>query len=231
MRTRREVWARVGAAGTWQRAAVRHDRHGTWTRIRPISARGPRGRVQDACTPAALPGARGAALHREAPRAARPPPGGRARRLPAGVRLPRRPGLPLAGRRRLPLALPGRRKDRDDRLRRRLRAARRRRVPIRGARVRTTFFTVVAGTAARTGAPASYLEVRAAHPRRSGKCGSTSTASSLRGTPGFGVVIGVTVTVHYQPGAHPQWRTAVRFGARVRSRVRWQRQRPAVAAA
>ena len=29
---------------------------------------------------------------------------------------------------------------------------------------------------------------------------------------GAGVVIGVTVIVHYQPGAHPAWRTTVQFG-------------------
>ena len=87
-------------------------------------------------------------------------------------------------------------------------------VPIRGARVRTTFFTVVAGTAARRDAPVSYLEVRAAHPRRSGKVRFNLNATSwdLAQTHGIRVVIGVTVTVDYRPGARPQWRTAVPFG-------------------
>src|SRR5262249_4115377 len=30
-----EVWTRVGAAGTWKRAPVRHDLYGAWTTIRP----------------------------------------------------------------------------------------------------------------------------------------------------------------------------------------------------
>ena len=129
----------------------------------------PRGRLQERARRQPVPGPRGPALHREAHRAARPPPGSPAWRRPAGVRLPRRPGLPLAGRRRLPLALRGRRKKPDDRPRRRLRAARTAPACRSAGEGADEFFTVVAGTAARAGAPVSYLEVRAAHPRKSGK--------------------------------------------------------------
>jgi hypothetical protein len=86
--------------------------------------------------------------------------------------------------------------------------------------VRTTFFTILSGTAARRGAPASYLEVRAAHPRKSGTVrfnlsaisADLPTCAGCHVTHQHIVTIGVVVTVHYQPGAHPTWRTAVRFG-------------------
>ena len=68
----------------------------------------------------------------------------------------------------------------------------------------------------------SYLEVRAAHPRRSGKVRfnlDADLARTWRRRTGSGVVIGVTVTVDYRPGARPQWRTVVRVRTGVRSRI------------
>ena len=164
------MWARVGAAGTWQRAAVRHDRHGTSTRVRPgvgANALAVGFRSVHAGSPCL-------ALEQRHFTVKQPVRLGRLRAVAHGGVLRVfgfRAGrgchslgggafhwhFEAGGKNRTigpadacgPLDGAG--------------------VPIRGARVRTTFFTVVAGTAARRDAPVSYLEVRAAHPRRSGK--------------------------------------------------------------
>jgi hypothetical protein len=93
-------------------------------------------------------------------------------------------------------------------------------VPTDGRRIRSTFYTVLVGTAAKPGAPAGLLLVRAAHPRRSGTArfnlsGISADLPACRGchvTHEQIAVIGVTVKVVYRPGLHPSWTTSVRFG-------------------
>jgi uncharacterized membrane protein YgcG len=64
---------------------------------------------------------------------------------------------------------------------------------------------------------ASYLELRAAHPRKSGRVLVKLWAERIgHATPGTThaqlVPLKVTVTVRYTPGATPAWKTSVRLG-------------------
>jgi hypothetical protein len=210
-----EIWARVGATGTWQRAPVRQDLYGAWTTIVPVLGQGDlavgfrSGQAGSPCL--ALEERHVLVKHR--------------------VQLDRLRAVPRGGVLRVSAFRAGRgcHSLGDGPFRWRFRAGGKARsvmlgnacgpldgsgVPTAGAVVRTSFFSVRVGTAARPGAPAGYLEVRAAHPRRSGKVRFNLVAdwTNPEDTRGEGVVIGVTVTVHYQPGSHPRWRTAVRFG-------------------
>jgi hypothetical protein len=84
--------------------------------------------------------------------------------------------------------------------------------------VRSRFYTVRIGTASSRGsAPASYLELTAAHPRKSGRVLVRLWAERIEHpTPGAThaqlVPLKVTVTVRYTPGAHPTWTTSVKLG-------------------
>jgi len=208
-----EIWTRVGATGTWQRAPVRQDLYGAWTTIRPELGQGDLAvgfrSVQAGTTCLALEErrlvvrqrvhfdrlrvvARGGKLQVFGYRAGRGCHSGgaflwhfRAGGKGYDVHLGDACG-PLDG--------TG--------------------VPTRGRVVRTTFFSVRIGTAARAGAAASYLEVRAAHPRKSGRAqfNLRATSAKVGGHASEGVVMGVTVLVHYQPGSHPRWLTVVSFG-------------------
>ena len=84
--------------------------------------------------------------------------------------------------------------------------------------VRSRFYTVRIGTASSNhSAAASYLELRAAHPRKSGRVLVKLWAERIEhATPGTThaqlVPLKVTVTVRYTPGATPAWKTSVRLG-------------------
>jgi hypothetical protein len=209
-----EIWARVGATGTWQRAPVRQDLYGAWTTIVPVLGQGDlavgfkSGQAGSPCLAleerhvlvkqrmrlgslrAVARAGRLQVFGYRAGRGCHSLGGGSFTwRFRAGAK-----GAVRLGDACGPLDGSG--------------------VPTRGKVVRTTFFSVRVGTAAREGAPASYLEVRAAHPRRSGRAHFNLQATSLDvdGHHGQAVAIGVTVLVHYQPGSHPRWLTVVAFG-------------------
>jgi hypothetical protein len=216
-----EVWSRVGAAGTWKRSPARHDAHGTWTTIRPALGAGAlavgflSSNAGGAClaleertftVKQRFPLDRlRAVVTRRGLRVSGFRPGSGCHSLGGGsfkwrfVVDHKRRFLSL-GNGCGPLNGNGR--------------------PTRGARVRTKFFTILSGTAARRGAPASDLEVRAAHPRKSGMVRFNLSAISADLPPCAGchvtheriVTIGVTVIVHYDPEAHPAWHTTVQFG-------------------
>jgi hypothetical protein len=211
----REIWVRVGATGTWKRAPVRHDLYGAWTRIVPELGKG------DLAFGFRTTQGGSSCLALEE----------RLLLVKRRVQLDRLRAIPRGGLLRVSAFRPGRgcHSLGNGAFRWSFRAGGKLRsvllgnacgpldgsgVPTAGALVRSTFFSVRVGTAARPGAPAGYLEVRAAHPRKSGKVRFNLNAdwTNPSDTRGEGVVIGVTVTVHYQPGAHPRWRTAVRFG-------------------
>jgi hypothetical protein len=210
-----EVWSRVGAAGTWKRSPARHDAHGTWTTIRPTLGAGA------LAVGFRSSNAGGACLALEE----------RTFTVKRHVQLDRVNAVTGHGRLRVSAVRAGRgcHSLGGGAFSWHFRANGKRRAiglgnacgrldgngrPTRGARVKARFFTILVGTAARRGAPASYLEVRAAHPRRSGivRFNLSAEVTEFDQSGGAGVPIGVTVIVHYQPGSHPAWRTTVQFG-------------------
>jgi hypothetical protein len=217
-----EVWTRVGAGGAWRRSPARHDAHGTWTTIRPAMGAGALAvgfRSTNAGAPCLALEERTFTVKQRFPL-------DRLRAVVAGRGVLRVSGFRSASgcdslgggsfkwrfvvdhkRRFLSLGNACGLLNGDG-------------APTRGARVRTRFFTILSGTAARRRAPASYLVVRAAHPRRSGtvRFNLSAISADLPSCSGCHVAhqhivtIGVLVIVRFDRGARPAWHTTVQFG-------------------
>ncbi len=218
-----EAWARVGAAGPWIRTKVRRDAGGAYTTIRPQLGRGALAvgfRSSNAGGTCLALEQRTVTVRRRVPVA-----GLHAvirRRALQASGFPKDHGCHSLGGGSFTWRLDTihGKKARYIRLGTGCGPVGGAGVPTRGARVRSTFYTVLVGTAAKAGAPAAFLVVRAAHPRRSGtvRFNLTGISADLPDCRGCDVmheqsaVIGVTVKVAYRRGLHPSWKTSVRFG-------------------